>query len=296
MNWTNLPPLNALKAFAALAEAGGYSQAGAVLNVSHAAVIQQVKALEKLLGLALVLRAGRGIELTEDGAALARELGTGFAVIGRGIEAVTGAQALRPVQVTMSPAFAVKWLMPRIAGFQTRHPEITLLLNPTGQIIELKPGGLDLAIRYSPRNRLTAKVDVLGVFDLVVVGTRSLIGEKDIADPVELVHLPWLQELGTNEVADWLTRHGVTLERPLMISHMPGNLIMDAVCRGDGLTYTVRQWVEEEIRSGQLVELFPEEAFGVFYIHTRPGALRAPVKTFVQWLLEQAETNDPTHP
>ena len=296
MDWTTLPPLNALKAFAALAETGSYTQAGAALNVSHAAVIQQVKALEERLGVSLVVRAGRGIELTEDGAALARELGAGFATIRRGVEALTGAEAHRPVQVTMSPAFAVKWLMPRIADFQSRHPDITLLLNPTGQFMELKPGGIDLALRYSPCDRLTATVDVLGIFDLVVVGTPSIIGNKEITDPAELVYLPWLQELGTNEVADWLMRHGVTLDRPLMISHMPGNLIMDAVRRGDGITYPVRQWVEEEIRSGELVELFPEEAFGLFYIHTRPGALRAPVKTFVRWLKEQAEINKTTLP
>jgi LysR family glycine cleavage system transcriptional activator len=239
---------------------------------------------------------GRGIDLTEGGAALARELGAGFATIRRGVEALTGAEAHRPVQVTMSPAFAVKWLMPRLADFQSRHPDITLLLNPTGQLMELKPGGIDLALRYSPCNRLTTKVEVLGIFDLVVVGTPSIIGKKEITDPAELVHLPWLQELNTNEVADWLTRHGVTLDRPLMISHMPGNLIMEAVCRGDGVTYTVRQWVEEEIRSGQLVELFPEEAFGVFYIHERPGVLRPPVKTFVKWLKEQAEINNSTLP
>jgi LysR family glycine cleavage system transcriptional activator len=131
---------------------------------------------------------------------------------------------------------------------------------------------------------------------MVVVGTPALIGDQDMSDPAMLADVPWLQEYGTNEVADWMARRGVTPERPLMITHMPGNLIMEAVRRGDGITYTVRQWVEEEIRSGELVELFSEEAFGLFYIHTRPGALRAPVKTFVRWLKEQAEINKTTLP
>lgn len=296
MNWMDLPSLNSLKAFAALAEAGSYSRAGAALNVSHAAVIQQVKMLEERLGVALVVRAGRGIELTGEGEQLARELAAGFATIRRGVETLTGAGALRPVQVTMSPAFAVKWLMPRIADFQSRNPEITLLLNPTGQFVELKPGGIDLAIRYSLCSRVPAKADVLGVYDLVVVGTPSVIGEKEITDPAELVHSPWLQELGTNEVGDWLARHGVTVGRPLMISHMPGNLIMEAVCRGDGITYTVRQWLEKEIQSGALVELFPEEAFGLFYIHTRQAVPRAPVRRFVSWLKEQAAADVTTLP
>jgi LysR family glycine cleavage system transcriptional activator len=292
MYWMNLPSLNSLKAFTALAEAGSYSKAGAALNVSHAAVIQQMKMLEERLGAALAVRAGRGIELTSEGEQLARELAAGFATIHRGVEALTDAGVHKPVQVTMSPAFAVKWLMPRIADFQSRHPKITLLLNPTGQFMDLKPGGIDLAIRYSPCSRLPAKADDLGVYDLVVVGTPSVLGDKEITDPAELVHLPWLQELGTNEVGDWLARHGVTVGQPLIISHMPGNLIMEAVCRGDGITYTARQWLKKEIRLGQLIELFPEEAFGLFYIHTRPGVMRAPVRSFVEWLKEQAATDD----
>lgn len=73
-----------------------------------------------------------------------------------------------------------------------------------------------------------------------------------------------------------------------MISQMPGNLIMDAVKRSDGITYTARQWVHEEIRSGELVELFPEEKAGVFYIHTRPGDERPPVRKFSTWLRSQS--------
>jgi LysR family glycine cleavage system transcriptional activator len=293
MDWSDLPSLNSLKAFAAVAETGSYSQAGSALNVSHAAVSQQVKALEVRLGVSLVTREGRGMALTEEGAALARDLAAGFATIRRGVEALTGTDAHRPVQITMSPAFAVSWFMPRIVDFQNEHPEITLLLNPTAEVMELKPGGIDLAIRYTDSRRLDTKVDPVLIADMVVVGTPALIGEQEITDPAMLVGMRWLQELSTNEVADWMARHGVTLDRPLMISHMPGNLIMEAVRRGDGITYTARPFVEQELRSGQLIELFSDEAFGTYYIATRPGVLRPPVKTFVKWLKQQAATQTP---
>ena len=293
MNWADLPSLSSLRAFAAVADAEGYTRAATALNVSHAAVSQQVKALESRLGVPLVARAGRGITLTEEGRSLARDLETGFAAISRGVEALTGADAQRPVQVTMSPAFAVIWLMPRIMDFQQRHPEITLMLNPTAEVVELKPGGIDLAIRYRDGRGSTTKVDPVLIADMVVVGTPALIGAQEMTDPAMLVDLPWLQEYGTNEVADWMARRGVTLERPLIITHMPGNLIMEAVRRGDGITYTARPFVENELRSGQLVELHSDEAFGTYYIMTRPGVLRPPVKTFVRWLKHQA-ANDPT--
>ena len=290
MNWSGLPSLSSLRAFAAVADTGSYTQAATALNVSHAAVSQQVKALEERLGVPLVARDGRGITLTEEGETLARDLATGFAAIRRGVETLTGADAERPVQVTMSPAFAVRWFMPRITDFQKQHPEITLMLNPTAEVVELKPGGIDLAIRYRDSRGPDTKVDPVLIADMVVVGTPALIGEQEITDPAMLVDMPWLQELGTNEVADWIARHGVTLDRPLMITHMPGNLIMEAVRRGDGITYTARPWVEEELRSGQLIGIFLEKAFGTYYIKTRPGVLRPPVKTFVKWLKQQAAT------
>lgn len=288
MNWSDLPSLSSLRAFAAAAETKSYTRAGTALNVSHAAVSQQVKALEARLGVQLVRRNGRGITLTEEAESLARDLATGFAAIHRGVEALAGAEAQRPVQVTTSPAFAVRWLMPRITEFQEQHPDITLMLNPTAEWVELKPGGIDLAIRYRDSRGLDEKVDPVLIADMVVVGTPGLIGEREITDAAMLVGMPWLQELGTNEVADWMARHGVTLDRPLMITHMPGNLIMDAVRRGDGITYTARPWVEEELRSGQLVALFSDKAFGTYYIETRPGVPRPPVKTFLTWLKGQA--------
>ncbi len=86
MTRSDFPSLNSLRAFANVAETGSYSRAGTALNVSHAAVSQQVKALEARLGVALVVREGRGITLTAEGAALARDLATGFAAIHRGVE------------------------------------------------------------------------------------------------------------------------------------------------------------------------------------------------------------------
>lgn len=288
MNWLDLPSLSSLRAFAVVADRGSYTRAAAALNVSHAAVSQQVKALEQRLGVPLAVRDGRGIALTAEGEMLARDLASGFAAIGRGVETLAGAGAERPVQITMSPAFAVQWFMPRILDFQERHPEITLMLNPTAEIVELKPGGIDLAIRYRDRRRLKSKVDPVLIADMIVAATPELLGGRDITDPAMLVDLPWLQEYGTNEVADWMARHGVRLERPLMITHMPGNLIMEAVRRGDGISYTARAFFEAEIRSGRMVPLFAEPQVGIYYLKTGPGVLRPPVKTFVTWLKRQA--------
>jgi DNA-binding transcriptional LysR family regulator len=290
MDWLKLPPLNSLRAFSAVAETGSYNLAADQLNVTHAAVSQQVKSLEKRLGVALVMRTGRRIQLTDEGVLLARELGIGFAAIERGVERLSKNAADRPVQITMSPAFAVEWLMPRIAEFQHENPEITLLLNPTSEVVELKPGGFDVAIRYRDRRRLHRDVEPVLISDMIVIGAPSLLGGQDLRDPASLVDLPWLQELGTNEAAEWFTYHGVVPDRPLTVNHMPGNLIMEAVRRGDGITYTARAFFRDDLEAGKVVELFSEPLFGVYYIQTPQEQRRPAVKTFLDWLMSKAET------
>jgi LysR family glycine cleavage system transcriptional activator len=293
MIWSGLPPLNSLRAFAALAETGSYMQAGSLLNVTHAAVSQQVRVLEERLSVSLVVREGRGIRLTAEGLALARDLDSGFAAIRRGVDKLMESSATHPVQLSTSPAFAMEWLMPRIQDFQSKYPDIPLMLNPTSKVVELQSGGADLAIRYTDKRKLNTQVTPVLISDMVVIAAQSLLGARKIHDPAMLTEMLLLQELGTNEVADWLGYRGVKLERPLMITQMPGNLIMQAVRRGDGITYTARAFFEAEIQSGQIKVLFSETAFGTYYIATSPGPLRPSVKVFVNWLKQQA-TNDPS--
>ena len=105
-----------------------------------------------------------------------------------------------------------------------------------------------------------------------------------------MVDLPWLQELGTNEAAEWFTYHGVVPEHSLTVNHMPGNLIMSAARRGAGITYTARAFFVEDLASNRVVELFSEPLFGVYHIETAAGHLRPEVRTFVKWLRSKAET------
>ena len=289
MDWSKLPPLNSLRAFAAVADAGSYAGAAENLNVTQAAVSQQVKALESRLGIALVDRVGRSIELTRSGVRLARDLDAGFDIISRGVERMNEEAALRPVQVTMPPAFAVEWFMPRVSEFQRANPEITLMLNPTSQIVELRPGGIDVAIRYRDLRRAKSDVEAVLRTDMVVIGAPSLVEARDLSDYKSLAELPWLQELGTNEAAEWFTFHGIVPKRPLAINHMPGNLIMPAVRRGDGITYTARAFFSEDISAGRVVVLASETLFGVYDIETSPGRQRREVLAFIKWLCSKAE-------
>ena len=227
-----MPPLAALRAFAAFAERGTLVGAGGTLGVSHAAVSQQIRSLEDHLGLPLVDRTGRKLELTEAGAVLAQACSEGFGNIARTVEDITGVSDARAVHVSTTPTFAASWLMPRLPAFQADHPGIKLLIDPTPKLAELSPGGIDLAIRYGvgPWGRYDCQM--LLESPIVVVAAPSLIAGRPVGTPTDLACLPWLEELGTTESTTWLHRHGVEQGAVGAYMQMPGNLVLDAAPRG----------------------------------------------------------------
>lgn len=288
MNWSALPPLSALRAFAAYVDTGSVAGAGQALNVSHAAISQQLRALEAHLGLALLDRSGRQLALTTDGQALAFTLGEAFGAISDTIEALTGADAGRPLQVTCTPSFAASWLMPRLARFRAEHPGIDMMINPTPRLTDPAPGGIDVAIRYGtgpwPGLEHVRLLDA----PLVVIGSPTLFPRGLPQTPADLLAYPWLQELGTNEATRWLADHGVSGAARVSVTQLPGNLILDGVREGQGIAVLTRITVAPDLKAGRVVPLF-EDADGEGYnLVTRPGAPRPPLRDFLRWLRREA--------
>jgi LysR family glycine cleavage system transcriptional activator len=104
IDWKTLPSLSALRAFDAAARCASFSGAARSLNVTPAAISQQVRALEAELGLSLVRRDGRGIALTEHGTLLARSLQQGFGAIVEGIGMLRETERKRGIRVTTTPS------------------------------------------------------------------------------------------------------------------------------------------------------------------------------------------------
>jgi LysR family glycine cleavage system transcriptional activator len=288
IDWRTLPPLSALRAFAALAEAGSASAAGARLGVSHAAISQQVRSLEAHMGLTLVNREGRRLTMTPEGRQLADALEEGFGAIWHSVSALTGADADRPLQVSTTHLFAQTWLMPRLPAFQERHPEVDIMLHPSAELVDPAPGGVDLCLRFGDGDWPGLEAVCLLPTDIVITAAPDLVKDRVIAEPRDLLPFPWLQELGTNESEDWLRKHGVTEGRARSVTSLPGTLMLEAARAGQGIMSSTRSAVEADLRAGSLRILFRDRGDTGYYIVTRPGILRPPAKAFVAWLRRQA--------
>ncbi len=287
IDWLTMPPISALRAFSVYAQTENMARAGHALNVTHAAISQQIRNLETFLGVALLDRSGRAATLTPEGQALAQALTLGFGAISQAVDSLSQHARDQPVQISLTPTFAANWLMPRLAQFSAAHPEINLRLDPSPLVVDFATGGPDLAIRFGDGQWPGLETSPLVATNIVVVGAPSLVGDQVFDTPEQLQVFPWVQELGLNEASDWLRRHGVNKKPGL--SEMPGNLMLDAARNGQGIAVTARVFVEPDLAAGRLRLLFEDEGAKSYHIVRRPGAMRPPVKTFVQWLRRQSQ-------
>lgn len=290
MVWRDLPPLSALRAFAAFAQCGNVVAAGDALGVSHAAISQQLRVLEGHLNVQLLDRTGRALKLTAKGEQLAGPLRGGFALIGEGVSAVTGARDARPLHISVTPTFAASWLMPRLAGFRAAHPEVDLMIDPTADIVTLSPDGIDLAIRFGKGDWPDLNATLLWESTMVVVGAPNLVGDTAYADLEALSRLPWMEEFGNSESTSWLQKRGV-MSKGGGVLRVPGNLLLDGARDGQGVAVTVRRFVERDIGAGRLIVLHEEQGAGTgYHIVTRGDVMRAPLKAFVTWLKREGRS------
>ena len=138
-----------LRVFHAVAEAGSFTHAGAVLNLSQSAVSRQIGALEENLRVPLFHRHARGLILTEQGEILYRTAREVFAKV-----AMTEAMLVEgkdrpkgPLTVTATVGFSTIWLAPRITKFFDAHPDISVTLVADDRELDLSMREADVAIR-----------------------------------------------------------------------------------------------------------------------------------------------------
>lgn len=285
IDWKSFASLTALRAFEAAARLQSFSRAARDLNVTHAAIAQQVRSLEADLGRELIYREGRGLALTSEGARLAQALTDGFLGIEAAVKEARGADPNAPLKVTMTPAFAAQWLIPRLGAFWTAHPEIPLSLHPDQRVVDLRRDGIDLGIRFGDGKWPGVEAEFLTSAQYVVVAAPSLLQGRQKLSPAEMSAMPWVIEPDWPEALVWLRRFGLKPDA-MHITYIPTEeLALSAARQGFGLHVEAAALVEKDLEAGDLVEIgkISDESLA-YYLVTRPGPKRAELKTFMKWL------------
>jgi len=145
MKRTHLP-LNALRVFDAAARHLSFTRAADELAVTPAAVGQQIRALEDVLGVVLFRRTSKGLELTDEAEAGLDALREGFLRFEEAVQAMQAGQSSHNYTIAVPREFYSQWLAPRLAEFQKAHPEIRYQLI-ADEDADFTEANLDVAIR-----------------------------------------------------------------------------------------------------------------------------------------------------
>ena len=145
MKRTHLP-LNALRVFDAAARHLSFTRAADELAVTPAAVGQQIRALEDVLGVVLFRRTSKGLELTEEAQAGLDPLREGFLRFEESVEAMQAGQGSSTFAIAAPREFFAQWLAPRLASFRAANPEVRFAL-AGDEHADFTEANLDLAIR-----------------------------------------------------------------------------------------------------------------------------------------------------
>lgn len=290
-----LPSLNALKAFEAAARHESFTEAAAELFVTHAAISRHIRDLEEWMGTQLFVRTGRGVELTEPG----RLFGTRLTPLFDGLADATREAAavgdVRQLKVSVEPAFASRWLVPRLGHFSQLHPDIELNIDPTNRLADFRSGDADIGLRYGPGG--WEDVDAVKLTDTVIfpVAAPSLLEGVAGLTPQGLADYNLLHESRKQWWADWLAAAGISGVENWRGTIFQNHLAIEAAEAGQGFALGDQILCTDALVEGWLVRPFNFDLkdHGTYWIVRAKGSKESvPARAFREWVMaEMADTN-----
>ncbi|MGN3960851.1 transcriptional regulator GcvA [Burkholderia gladioli] len=282
-------PLNALRAFESSSRHLSFTRAAQELNVTQAAVSQQVRALEERLGVSLFKRLPRGLAVTDEGLALRPVLSDAFDRIESVLRQFEGGHFHEVLTVGAVGTFAVGWLMPRLRSFHALHPFVELRLMTNNNLVDLAAEGLDCAIRFGDGNWPGTRAQKL--FDAPL----SLLCAPDIAQrlrvPADLAGETLLRSYRADDWMNWFAKAGLAPMPARGAVFDSSRLMVEAATQGAGVALAPASMFARDLATGRLVRPFDIEVqAGSYWLIRQKGKPATPaMQLFNQWIVKQAE-------
>jgi len=293
----SLPPLNALRAFEAAARHLSLSLAANELNVTPAAISHQVRLLEDHIGLPVFERNGRGLALTDAGAAGLRDLSEAFAHLTAAMDAIASLGETGTLSISVAPSFAAKWLLPRLGSFEREHPEIDVHVSASMQLADFTRDRVDAAIRYGAGGYSEVFFEKLLAESVIPVCSPELAREKAPRSARDLLGLTLLHDDSPDNDPScpnwdmWLRAAGVDdaeVDRGPRFNQ--ASLVIESAILGRGVALAKSALASADILAGRLVRPIAAESpvdFAYWFVAPRAKLNLPKVVYFRDWLRRQ---------
>jgi LysR family transcriptional regulator, glycine cleavage system transcriptional activator len=295
--------LTALRAFEASARHQSFSAAAAELHVTPAAIGQLVRGLEEWLGAPLFHRQSGGRSRLVPTAVAEQalpDIRAGFDRLSVGLSRLREGSMGDILTVAASPAFAAKWLLPRIDDFHGSFPETDVRLDTNLKLVDFAAQGIDVGVRYG-RGSWPGLVAEKLMDEQIFPACSPLWLERNgsLATPADLANKPLIHDLsvdtqmGFASWRDWFDRagaEGVAATRGMQVNNSAA--VLQAAIDGHGVALARSVMAGDDVAAGRLVRLFPEielaSQLAYFIVYRADSGSLPKIVAFRDWLMRKA--------
>jgi LysR family glycine cleavage system transcriptional activator len=284
-----LPPLAALRAFEATARLGSVTRAAEELGRTHGAVSRQIRALQDHAGLPLFDKAGTGLRLNPQGEALRQVAAEALDGLEAGWLRVLEEARGPSLHVACSATFAMRWLVPHLAGFYRRHPDVRVRLSMTSAQ-EIRHQGADLVLAwdrssYPERDRQRA-IPLGGVaFGPVAAPGYPIVRDGPrLTCPTRIAH-----EHTSRAWTLWQEGSGMVVTHATELSFPHTHLCIEAALAGLGVALVEQRMVSDDLAASRLVAPcgFIPFAEGLAAVPASPRVESKAGQAFIAWIRQE---------
>lgn len=286
--------LPSLAAFESAARHQNFAHAGEELHLTASAVSHHVRKLEAWLGVVLFQRHARGVSLTAEGRRLADSASSALADMDGVLRNLRASREQQQrVRISSLHSLTYTWLLPRLPGFTSAHPQVQLSMDTETTLARFDEGGPDLAIRHGPGHWPGLTAHLLMDERLFPVAAPTLAGIDAVSDAADIARLPLVSDLARQGWHDWFRAagvHGVKLDERHHFSDTTDAL--NAAVFGLGAALARERIVAPYLANGRLMRLPGPELiarWGYHVVYPAHRRLRPAAQVFVDWLLALAK-------
>lgn len=287
-----LPPLSALRVFFEVGNNPSIRRAAAELNVTHTAVVRQVKELEAWFGTKLVETTSSGTVLNAQGRRLHELSHQAFELIEQATAEIRPPGQSSELRIWASPGFATFWILPRLNELHRKLPRIAISLLPTYQRPSFSKGEADVEIRYGPRidedfiNIEIVRPRVMALASDVWLSQNPKVNTLTALSRVPLIH--------TRDHHDWqMWFKLLSVPVKALSGSRVGALtaVLEAVQRHQGPGLFPEPLIDEHMLRGSLRPVVPDapRMHPYFLVVHRDRANDPVVQDFQNWLMSSFE-------
>jgi len=293
-----IPSISGLTSFIAAAEYQSFTLAAGKLKLSQGAISRHIRELEGHLGTRLFERVRQRVLLTEAGKLYLSSVKKPLDELAKATRTVGAFSDGTVLNLAVVPAFATRWLLPRLPRFQKKHPRIMVHVILRQRPVDFADEPFDAALTFDPPLWPGTVAHHLMDTNLVPVCSPKLAAEIAISQPADLAKLPLLHKMSRpNRWLEWMAKAGVQAARPSRGQAFPQmSALAEAAAAGLGVALLPHQLFAEEFVSNRLEVIggeFVKSKNSYYLIVPERRADSEVVQTFARWLVAETQTRTP---